>query len=495
MANFPIYRTETTISPRAPVRGSIDPRIGAAEIGQAISQAGSAIASLGMKYELKEANTQFSQYKRQVKEDDLTLSQEILQETDPAKHDEIHRRHAQNRAKLLEGLSNRRAAEAARLWDNNQAPIRQEALLKGKKARIEDNWRAELFAKQQEVARTGEMGDIAAFIARGIKIDQDNPDEIGMPLDKLEAAKILASTKQAAAVAQVKQQYMAGNYDVARQMVDDSEILSIEDKETLLVNIGVAQRRAQTVQTQASIEAQKELYAREDAGEPLTRKDYERAYPDPDEADQRYDEYRANQAAIARGEADQAANGVPQVLAMFEATIDLRPETITEEDIWRAADKGVGYKNAARLVDRLQANKAKKFAPEQKYDSQLSTLLNAGYFGDKDEAETSNTYLDLKRKMTEFITSQKPSEKDADTYFKRLIVDDFKLFSWGGWDEKGKKFSYEDAEGNQIEQTFRYGDIRNRRTKDGKVIQEFFAGPDENGNPLWIPRLYPTDLR
>lgn len=280
--------------------------------------------------------------------------------------------------------------------------------------------------------------------------------------------------------------YQGGDFGGARELVEDST-LNIRDKESLIITIGVAERRAEKEQGKDDREKQSELYAREDEGEILKREDFEAAWSDPVEADQHFDEFQRGLAAEAKGEVNFIKKGDPIVLARTEAVIDLNPSAITEAQLYTNATKGIGTENITGLVDRLRKAQQNVYAPIKKYDTQFSTLFNAKYFGEKDDAETSTTYLEMKRKMTEFVESQKPSEEVADAFFSGLITKNFSGFRRGGWEEKGFKHTFADFEGNKVTQRFRFGDIRLRRVGDTKV-EEFYAGTNNDGEPLWLPR-------
>ena len=158
--------------------------------------------------------------------------------------------------------------------------------------------------------------------------------------------------------------------------------------------------------------------------------------------------------------------------------------------MYKRSTSGIGTENVTGLVDRLRKNLKGIVAPESKYNSQFSTLLNAKYFGDKDEAKTTTTYLNLKRTMREFLKS-KPNEKEADAFFNRLIIEDFGVKGWfkkagGGWGEGAFEQTFTDSDGREITQKFRFGDLRKVKAKD-KVITEYYAGTDTDGRAVWIP--------
>ncbi len=263
--------------------------------------------------------------------------------------------------------------------------------------------------------------------------------------------------------------------------------LSAKDYDAVIASAITAQNQAKKVNDEINREAKLALYAKEDSGEILTREDFNKAWRDPEKADQHYDEYVKGQLAEQKNEVNFVKKGDPIIIARTEAIIDLNPMAITEDQLYANSTRGIGTENITGLVDRLRKAQKGFYAQITKYNTQFSTLLNAKYFGEKDEIETSTRYLEMKRKMKEFIDSQKPTEAVADAFFTGLITKNFKGFRRGGWEEKGFKHKFTDAAGNEITQRFRFGDIRVRKV-DEKTISEFYAGTDNKGDALWLPR-------
>ncbi len=281
---------------------------------------------------------------------------------------------------------------------------------------------------------------------------------------------------------------------------EDKDGLTAKDMDDIISSAITAKAQAKRILTEENREAKSDLYKRMDEYfadttgevEPPSRDDFEAVYLDPDEADQHYDEFVAGQRAELRDEANRVKQGNPISLARANAVIDIRPQDMTVDEIYENATT-LGTSNVTALVDRLEKKQKGVYAEGDKYKSQFSTLFNAGYFGKKGEAGTSALYLEQKRKMDEFIKSQKPVEAVADAFFNGLITKKFGIkgvFRWigGGWDENGHTHTYIDARGSKVEGTFRFGDTRKRREGD-KVIEEYYAGPDrKTKKPLWIPR-------
>ena len=274
-----------------------------------------------------------------------------------------------------------------------------------------------------------------------------------------------------------------------------SDIDNMQLNDMLGYAITAKNRQDSTIET-TNKEKISALYKKEDEGSSLDRSDFIDAYVDPDKADQHYDEYVRGQVAKQNGEVNFIKEGDPVVLANINARIDLKPENITEKELYeewvfphydengKFVHNGVGTSNITALVNRLRTAQEGVYAPAQKYKTQLSTLYNAGFFGDKKDVDAATTINTLQRKMAEYIKSQDPSEEQADNYYARLIVGDFKGFGSGGWEEKGFKHTYTNDKGEKIENRFRYGDIK---TVDG--VEYYYAGTDDDsGEALWTQR-------
>ena len=263
--------------------------------------------------------------------------------------------------------------------------------------------------------------------------------------------------------------------------------LSAKDYDAVIASAITAQNQAKKVNDEINREAKLALYKKEDDGEVLSREDFNKAWRSPEEADLHYDEYVKGQLAEQKKEVNFIKKGDPIIVARTEAVIDLNPMAITEDQLYELSTRGIGTENVTKLVDRLRKAKKGFYAPITKYNTQFSTLLNAKYFGEKDEIETSTRYLETKRKMREFVDSQKPTEAVADTFFNGLITKNFKGFRRGGWEEKGFNHTYIDAAGKEVTQRFRFGDLR-VSTVGEKKVTEFYAGTDDDGDALWLPR-------
>jgi len=260
MGQFPIVYTERTVSGRAPsVRGDIDTRTGAGAMGQAIGQGLIDLAQLGIKWYLKEGNTQFAKYKSDVDKDNIVLLAEIENEHDADKHPAIYEKHANIRKGFLP--KNNAGLRAAELWDIQQSAIYEKNLADGMKKRVNENWLASAYEQIADIERTGDPAkliDFKKFLTRGIIIDKEHPDVQGRPLDRTQYVKLLAQANEAQVVGQVTSLYQTGNYKEAREVLESSS-LSIKEKKSLSITIDADKNRKLSESIAIEKQQQKDL--------------------------------------------------------------------------------------------------------------------------------------------------------------------------------------------------------------------------------------------
>jgi len=185
MAKFPIERAPEKVEVRpTAVRAGLDVRKGGRELAVAISGFGGALADLGIRYDITQAQTQLSEFQRKANEEINRLALSFDTNLDP----ETYRAEYKKSAGTIRSLipKNRRAARAAELWLNAKEPAWSVGVDKARLNRADDNWLAELFAKQTAVSQTGQVGTFPAFIAEGVKAGR---------IDKSDAIRILAQTR------------------------------------------------------------------------------------------------------------------------------------------------------------------------------------------------------------------------------------------------------------------------------------------------------------
>ena len=182
-ARFPIIRARGTLPSIAPAaRADIDVRTGAIELARGISALGESI----QKYELMQASTQLSEFKRKVREEHNRLALSYQGNLDPTTFKAEYEKSLQIRRGLIP--KNRFAAREAQFWLNERTPVWEAGVEKSRQLRIEDNLRAEGFELKTEAGRTGDVTKYFQHLEIGIllgiygkeevlKLKQDTLDE------------------------------------------------------------------------------------------------------------------------------------------------------------------------------------------------------------------------------------------------------------------------------------------------------------------------------
>lgn len=215
--------------------------------------------------------------------------------------------------------------------------------------------------------------------------------------------------------------------------------------------------------------------------EPLDWEEIKATILDADDKIRFWNNYQKAQAEKVETGISQIEEGNPIVLARVTAVVDLRPNDITPAQLYALADEGLGTKHIPGLVNRLKTNQASKNPVTNKYRAELSRLHTAGIFGKMKKTKTSDTYMDLSRKLDTFLAVN-PTEEQAQKFFSTLIKDDIHWLFLGdnlpGWEERPLGIELETKEGEKREFEINFGDIieidgqyqQAIGRKDGKVI-------------------------
>lgn len=115
----------------------------------------SALGEAVQRYELMQASTQLSEFKRKVREEHNRLAMSYDGNLDPTTFKAEYEKSLQVRRGLIP--KNRFAAREAQLWLNDRMPIWEAGVEKSRQLRVEDNFRAEGFELKTEAERTGDM--------------------------------------------------------------------------------------------------------------------------------------------------------------------------------------------------------------------------------------------------------------------------------------------------------------------------------------------------
>lgn len=233
---FRIQRTQGSLPGRASaVRANVDVDTGGQLVGRALQGLGGAVTDLGVKYDITQAQTQLSEFQRKANEENNRFVLSLDTNLDPETYRAEYKKSTEAVYSLMP--KNARAARNAQLWLNAKEPSWSAKVDDARMARADDNWLAELFAKQATVSQTGQIGSFPTYIAEGVHVGR---------IDKSDAVKVLAATNKMAVRGGIVNLYRAGNYDAARDAVEASKIFTPEEKVALQKNIDTAERAKQT---------------------------------------------------------------------------------------------------------------------------------------------------------------------------------------------------------------------------------------------------------
>lgn len=161
----------------------------------------------------------------------------------------------------------------------------------------------------------------------------------------------------------------------------------------------------------------------------LTKEEVDNSVLSPEDKIYIWQNYQSVQVSKSKGEVSSIENSDPMMLAKVNSIIDLHPESVTTDGIYKMIGNGIGTKDVTGLVDRLNKNKAEKNPIAAKFKAELSRLLSAGTLGKKEKLETSNKFLDMQYKLEQFL-AKNPTDEQTQTFFNGLVKE-----NQSGWVE------------------------------------------------------------
>lgn len=227
MAKFPIERARGTLTEIAPTaKADIDVRTGAGILARGISGLGESIE----KFELLQASTELSEFKRKVREEHNRLAISYDGNLDP----NTFKSEFEKSLKVREGLipKNRFAARSAREWLNERTPVWAEGVEESRKARISDNFKAGGFELKTEAERTGDTSKYFAHLRIGKILDVYDNEEI---------AKLKQETTDNAERSLINELIRKGQTNLAFEAVKESQLKQAE-KRSLENTIRIAKK-------------------------------------------------------------------------------------------------------------------------------------------------------------------------------------------------------------------------------------------------------------
>ena len=231
MAKFPIERAKGTLTEVAPTaKADIDVRTGARLLAQAVSGLGGDIE----KFELMQASTEFSEFKRKVREENDRFAISLDGNLDANTFDPEFEKSLAIRQGLIP--KNRFAARAAREWLDGRTPIWKEGVREAKKKRIAVNFEAGGFELKTEAERTGDTSKYFAHLRIGKILDV---------YDDLEIAKLKQETTDKSERNLINKLIREGQTSLAFEAVKESQLDQAE-KRTFENTIRIAQNASES---------------------------------------------------------------------------------------------------------------------------------------------------------------------------------------------------------------------------------------------------------
>ena len=224
MAKFPIERAPEKLGvvPTTAVRANLDVRTGGRELAGAIAGFGGAIADLGLKWDIIQADKQLAEAKRLTRTEINRLNLSFQGNLDSDTY----------QAELDKSLGtiqrftpkNRRASRVYGLWLEDRTPEWQKSVNNFRRARIEDNYRAEGFNLKAEAELTGDMTKYRFHLVKGRLLGIYKAEEV---------AELSQDTRKRAERNVINQLIRDGKTDLAFAAIERAETLLPTEKTAL----------------------------------------------------------------------------------------------------------------------------------------------------------------------------------------------------------------------------------------------------------------------
>ncbi len=167
--SFEIVRTQGTLPGRAAaVRANIDVDVGGQLMGRAIAGLGRALIQEGLRYDLIEADTQFTEAKRLSKQEINRLAISFRTNLDPS----TYQAELDKSKGVINGYApkNRRAARAFGGWVQDRTPDWESSVEESRFLRIDDNYETEGWKLRQEAIEGGTFTIYQLHLWKGRKL-------------------------------------------------------------------------------------------------------------------------------------------------------------------------------------------------------------------------------------------------------------------------------------------------------------------------------------
>ncbi len=484
MAKFPIrYSQQAPPQQSGAVRSSVDVRTGEGLAGESLARAGEKLAGFGFemmaKIQKAEDDVEFSARKREIdsyySDGYVTAGEVGTPEAQIKIHTEVN--------KNVQSVSSRnsRVNTALQIYKNNVAAqwgktygIQQLNLRK-------KNIGTQADSNMQSALTNGYLKGYTAAMNTKVSIGLATPAQAKTALEQFENNSVFARAAILADTDPTKAMEMVNGVKVA---TDDQA----ERKDNLVGHINGIVNRNNAVNKKAREAEELGLYEHAYIdGKPLTWKKVNEMGP---HLSSKYkidfwNNYKTVQNQKVKKGVSAFEHGNPIVNAMARENIELNPQDVTNEQIVRWVDKGLGANQVSPLLRRLEANKKKQDPLLKRYIGYLKSLRQSGSLGDKDEASTYSTYDILYKNLVTFATSN-PTPEQMRVFFNDNVQGDVAKWYHGddgppermpGWKDDPLKTT---IEGKEIK--IRHGDTTEIGGKKYQAVGRY-----KSGKIKWIP--------
>jgi len=260
MGNFNIQRARGTLPGRATqVRADLDVRTGGQQIAQAVAGLGGAMANLGLRWDLIEADTQFNEAKMRARQEHIRLML-ALPGLEPEKHAEEYEKSLKVQQDYMP--KNKRAANSYGKFLNDFSPRWGLDVEIATKVKLKDNFRAVGFELQQEAIESGNFKEYFKHLEIGKKklfATYDAEDVVKYKQNTIDNHKAYIKMTQAeikrqqAEALKLAQEQTAGKLlvDIWDDKLDDPQVITDALRNNFITDTDAKYLRSELLKTEA----------------------------------------------------------------------------------------------------------------------------------------------------------------------------------------------------------------------------------------------------
>lgn len=478
MGNFDIQYAERLPSGRSgDVGWNINTETGYEAIGRATSGLGNVLAGIGEDIDKQVQAAELSTLKRQIDERGNKAFMDFeLAQTDEQRSDIRNKfiSDVQGMKSKRTGVNNALKSHLDETIPNWNRAFDVKALTT-KKKQVDEQFEF----NQAKLLEAGDVNGYAALLAQRRKLNSITQAEYDARIQSAPGDSLIAQARRKIDTDPEFTIATLENPETRKQL----SIEQIDQADSIVTQAIAKQNRVNALKKEQQDKEQWEMYKKMDDGT-LTREDLEKTILSADDKVQLWESFKAAQIQKRKTGISNIEEGDVDVLAMVNAIVDLKPDSLTPQTLYKLQEKGLGTKYIPGLVDRLQKNQEESNPIKKKYKSQLASVYEAGLFGKKKKTKTSDIYMGMQRKLDAFLKTN-PTDQQAQAFFSTLIRDDVSYgHSFGdnelpGWDETPLEYDIQTPAGTKTT-SINFGDIIE---VDGELWQ---AVGREKGEVKWL---------